>query len=268
MGASLIRNFPLYRMIVRYAFHQRFVYRSQAWLIMLNGFAVAILQGSLWTALIQAGTVDITLREMMSYVIINSVVGYFTYFEASSIIGNRIRDGSIIVDFTMPVEFKWKLFAESIGENLFDILFYGTVTILTTFLLYGAAAPASALHFLLFVPSIVMGILISYHIIYILSLSAFWIVSPYYIGFLIAGLTKLFGGGVVPLWFYPDWLAVLCDWLPFRYITFEPIEIYLGLDASEAVKTMAMQVAWMAILLAIEKIVWKRAAEKVFVQGG
>lgn len=269
MEQLLSQRMAIYALIIKNSFRQRFAYRSEVWLIMLNAFAVVILQGGLWTALIHSGYVQVTLQQMISFIIINSVVSYFTYFEAASIIGDRVRDGSIILDFTMPVNFKWKTFSESMGENLFDIIFYSMITCLTAFLFYGAAAPASITHFLIFIPSIVLGVLISYHIIYILGLSAFWIVSPYYITFLVGGLTKLFGGGVVPIWFYPDWLVAVCNLLPFRYITFEPIEIYLGYsDIVGATKCVLVQGAWIAILIMLEKLIWAKASKKVFIQGG
>ena len=111
--------------------------------------------------------------------------------------------------------------------------------------------------------------MLSFQIQYIFGLSAFWIVNPWYIRFLTYGLGKLFGGSVIPLWFYPEWLRNISMYLPFRFITYEPIQIYLGhIDATQAWTCIGMQLFWLVIMLVLEAIFWRRASRKIFVQGG
>ena len=114
------------------------------------------------------------------------------------------------------------------GENLFNFLFSGVLSMVVALLLYRAAGPASAICLAGFLLSILFGIFISYHILYLFAMSAFWVTKPWYIQTLVIALTRLFGGGVIPIWLYPDWLKAVSDVLPFRFITYEPIQIFLG----------------------------------------
>jgi ABC-2 type transport system permease protein len=263
------RQLGVYRYLLSTSFRQRFVYRSGVWMHILHGCLFIFLQGSLWTALIATGYTDNTLQEMISYVIINSLVGYLTSFKITGIISNRVDDGSIALDMILPVNFKWKIFFENIGGNFFEFCFSGISALLTALFLYGAIRPAGALSFAAFLFSVLLGILISYQIIYLFGLSAFWVIKPWYIPILADSLAKLFGGGVIPIWLYPDWLAAISNILPFRFIAYEPIQIFLGnRHGMDILRCLFMQGIVIAILALIEKFLWLKASHKVFVQGG
>jgi len=265
----LLKRIEVYWLIITNSFRQRYTYRSGVWLNILEGILFVFMQGSLWTALIRTGYAKVTLKEMISFIVVNSFVNYITYFNAADIISSRVQDGSVAVDMILPISFKWKLFFESFGENVFEVVFSGIPGILVALILYNAAAPESIWHFVMFLLTVVFGILISYQILYLFGLSAFWLIKPWYISFLTGALTKLFGGLVIPLWLYPDWLNTISSLLPFRFITYEPIQIYLGnIEGLQVLKCVAMQVFWMLLLLAVEKVIWAKASKKIFVQGG
>ena len=158
---------------------------------------------------------------------------------------------------------------ENMGGNLFNFLFSGVLSMVVALLLYRAAGPASAIGLAGFLLSILFGIFISYHILYLFAMSAFWVTKPWYIQTLVIALTRLFGGGVIPIWLYPDWLKAMSDVLPFRFITYEPIQIFLGnIQGVEILHCLMMQWISLIVLVLIEKIIWRRAANRVFVQGG
>ena len=266
---SLYNRAEVYKLMITNSFRQRYIYRTGVWIQILDGILFVFLQGSLWSALIRTGNYETTLKEMISFVVINSLVIYATDFNASAIISNRVEDGSIATDLILPVDFKWKLFFENFGEKIFDVIFSGMPGIIFALIFYGASAPAGLWQFGAFLLTVPLGILICYQIIYLFGLSAFWVVKPWYITFMISGLTKLFGGTVIPLWIYPDWLAQICSFLPFRFIIYEPIQIYLGnYNIHDFFKCVVMQVLWMLLLLVLEKAIWVKASRKVFVQGG
>lgn len=266
---KLAQKLDVYRYILATSFKQKMIYRGRTWISIVHGAFFVIMQGSLWTALIATGNAEASLQEMISYVIINSLVGYLTTFNATSIISQRVDDGSIASDLILPIQFKWKLFFESMGENLFNFLFSGLISMAVALLLYQAVGPASLASFAAFFVSIFFGILISFHIVYLFSMSAFWVTKPWYIRTLVTTLTKLFGGGVIPLWLYPDWLKVLSDLLPFRFITYEPIQIFLGnRQGMEIIYCLMMQCLSLIVMILIEKFIWSKASNKVFVQGG
>ena len=264
-----LKRIGTYFYILRTSFRQRVVYRASLWIEIVHGCFFLLLQGCLWTALIAAGQEDTMIDEMITYVVINDLVGRLVSFQTNKILSARVLDGSIASDMITPILFKWKVFFENIGENLFDFLFSGGSTLLIALLFFGVRAPDSVLVSVVFAVSVCIGILISYHIHFLFGLSSFWLVRPWYLSALMGAFNKLFGGMVIPIWMYPGWLQGICGWLPFQYVTFIPIQIYLGrLSGAEIYHSLCIQLLILVGLSLCTTIIWNFAQKKVFINGG
>ena len=74
---------------------------------------------------------------------------------------------------------------------------------------------------------------------------------------------------MVPIWFYPKWLSTIANFLPFKYINYASIELYLGrTPPSAAPRVMIMQLMWIALLFGIERLLWYPARRTIVIQGG
>ena len=57
--------------------------------------------------------------------------------------------------------------------------------------------------------------------------------------------------------------------MPFEYISYVPMLIYLGkLNGGGLARAIAIQIFWVAILLAIGDGLWRWSTRKVIIQGG
>ena len=78
----------------------------------------------------------------------------------------------------------------------------------------------------------------------------------------------LLSGGLLPLTFFPDWWTSISHYLPFEYIRFVPINIYLGKYTFAAagfdnlVVVLLVQVFWVVLLLVACKLFWRVAFKK------
>lgn len=80
---------------------------------------------------------------------------------------------------------------------------------------------------------------------------------------------QLFAGTVVPLWFYPTVLYNIAMVLPFRFISYEPVSIFIGRTSlGDGWLVIVMQIVWLAIFIALEAYIWNRVQRKVIIQGG
>lgn len=257
-----------YGRLIYTSFLQRLAYIDSTWMNIIEGILVVFLQVSLWKALISSGSQEIKLEEMIAFVIVNSITSYISAYAPANNISDKLEDGMIAAEMILPINFKLKLFCENLGSNLYDCLFSSLPGLLIAVICFRTAYPKSWVTFIGFMVTILLGMCISYNITYIFGLTAFWIVKPWYIKFLVNGLTKLFGGLVVPLWFYSGWLLRICNIFPFKYITYVPIEIYLDRYDGNIYSCFFVQIIWLIFLIFIEKIIWRKAQESVFVQGG
>ena len=76
---------------------------------------------------------------------------------------------------------------------------------------------------------------------YALGLLGFWHSSVWQLGALLGMLLGLFSGSFIPLWFFPDWLLAVSEYLPFRLLYFAPSATWLG-------KIAAADAAWLIVV--------------------
>ena len=268
---GMAMNTNVYLEVLKRSFQQLFTYKANSYLNILGAVTSLFIQISLWHALMgNRGPVDgISFQNMFHYLIINTLVLSLVDSNSGDELGMKIRDGSIAIDLIRPISMKYFLFFQDLGKNLFKTVFTVLPVCLFSFIFFDFKFPSSPVAGGLFFVSIINGILIIFYINYIFGLLAFWLHTTWYIPWYTSALFRLFGGTFVPLWFYPPFLQRLCNVLPFRLVTFAPIEIFLErLTLRSSVFTIASQGIWIFILLIIERILWNLAQKKIIVQGG
>lgn len=80
---------------------------------------------------------------------------------------------------------------------------------------------------------------------------------------------RFFSGQMVPLWYFPAFLAQVAALLPFQAVIGIPVSIYIGrLSIPDAIGAIGVQAGWAAVLLGLGRLVWQRAYIRLTVQGG
>lgn len=261
----------LYLEFLKKAFQQKASYKVNTYLYMFGTLLELLIQLSLWRALLGsgAGYNGVSYRDMINFVIINMIVSTIVYCNIGRVLLGKINDGSIANDFIKPLNLKYYLVFDNLGKNLHEAVFGCLPVCIFAIIILGFKPPVSLVNFLLFLVAIINGIILINMINYILGLLGFWLHATWYLYSYLSALSRLFGGTVVPIWFYPQILSDITKFLPFRFVTFEPIQIYLGkLSTYSSFKVIAMQILWILILKALESFVWNRAERKVVVFGG
>jgi ABC-2 type transport system permease protein len=224
----------------------------------------------IWVALLGSGArFDTSLREMVTFLIITSIVVSLTASSAGDEIAEKIRDGSIAADLIKPVNLKTLLFFNDLGDNIFKTLVGFLPIGIIVVLGFGFLPPTGIAHFLAFLIVLVLGAALQFYYNYILGLFTFWLISNPFLRWHFKNVTQLFSGQLLPIWLYPAWLAQITVFLPFRYFSYEPIALYLGRSPLESLpQTLLIMSVWLFILYAIERILWHFAIKKLVIQGG
>lgn len=271
-GKSEAVRLRKYIIVFEKAFKSQIIYRSAA----LAGLASTILsfgiQVCLWWALLGTELYDGTsFPDMVLFVLVNSFVSTFTYANISTTIEAAMVDGSIAMELLRPMSYKYYLLATILGKNSYNVLIrvLPVVVIGAVILGMGSGASISIALVLPFLLALVLGILVMFELTYIFGLLAFRIQRCWFLSWYINALTKFFGGTAVPLWFYPAFLQGMSYFLPFRYITFEPINILLGrVTAEQTVFCLLIALAWLLVLNVLSTFMWRNAVRGLTVNGG
>ena len=260
----------MYSLIFQKTMHRVLTYRSEFFIGIIGSIFYVYVQVSIWRALLSTGMGgDISLQEMVTYVIIAFAVRGMTHSDMSYIMSDKIKTGQIAMDFIRPIHLIGYQFAEQLSTNCIKMLTQVMPALILSAVAWGFMGPASVVHLLFFIISLVFSVLIMFYLEYIFGLLVFWAKNGTYTDFIMGGLFTVFSGATIPLWFYPEWLRRICDVLPFRLITFEPLQIYLGrLTPDGAFRVLLLQLLWLVFLAVLERLIWSRVQNLVFVQGG
>jgi ABC-2 type transport system permease protein len=208
-------------------------------------------------------------KQMITYTIISTLLSAAFVFDVEDTVNDRIRQGDIAMDFIKPVDLFGIYLAQDIGSVVSSV----TLKVLPLFIVSSAfisiPLPASGIHFILFIFSMVLSYMILWLISAIVGLASFWVVELGPIGHIKNALVGTISGSFIPVWFFPDAIKRVLEFLPFMYIYQLPLGIFIGKsDLTESFKGMAVQLLWVCILLFIFNVLQKKARNRVFVQGG
>jgi ABC-2 type transport system permease protein len=206
---------------------------------------------------------------MISYVLISSFVSSLGYSGIAFKIASQVRDGTIGNELVKPINYKHMIMFSELGENVFHSVCVRLPIVILFGIIVKAILPVSSLNFILFLTSVILGITLVYGLNFIYGILAFWLKTSEYVNFISRALMTLFAGSFIPLWFYPKSLYKISQILPFRFITFEPMQIYLGkVDFGGGLHIIGFQALWIIILTIIQKLMWRAVQKHLIINGG
>lgn len=257
--------------IIKLAFKQNFAYRINSYITTVSTLFGMVVLVSIWSSLFhnKPDVQGVQLPLMINYILVSAIIGSLIDSSIHTKLGARVADGSLSLDFVKPIDLKFHLFAEQLGENGFRLLFNTIPACLVVALIWGFRLPEEPYQIIFFLVSLINGILLHFYFNFILGLLVFYLESPFFIDWVSGALFQLFAGSFVPLWFYPSFLYKISLFLPFRLFTFEPIAIFVGkTDLVGAVGVVLLQWLWLGLFIAAEKLLWRRAQAIVDIHGG
>lgn len=180
----------------------------------------------------------------------------------------HIQQGTVLYWFLRPIPPRRYYLIRALGDQA-----YGFAWVLTGYAVCLAAGavtpPASAGAGAAFAVSMLLAQVIVYQLLLTVDLLCFWTLQNGAALMIVRFLQNLLSGVIAPLWFFPDWFLTLSTVLPFRYTLDVPLSFYIGrLPAADAPRMAGIQLLWCVLLASLTRLLWRRAAAAVTVQGG
>lgn len=180
-----------------------------------------------------------------------------------------IRSGEVVTDLSKPCDFYSYWFSREMGRNGYYLLFRGVPTYLAGMLLFGIGAPGEWRSWLGYALALPLGSMLGIAYRFLYNLMAFWTTEARALAVLAQIVAFFFTGSYVPIPFFPAWLRVLADWLPFAGLMNLPAEIFLGKVAGPLVWFgLGRQLLWLVALTLVVRLLTAVAFRRVTVQGG
>ncbi|MFH0906078.1 MAG: ABC-2 family transporter protein [archaeon] len=249
-----------------------FTYRLEmimSLLIMPIKFLIMII---VWTALYSNNSTSIiagySLENLITYFILSSIVIVLISDWTTWTIQDHIREGGFVSLLVKPYSYLKYLFLNKIGSKFVN-LFVQIIPLLIILVLFFRKYFISG-NVLLFTIAIIFSFIMYYFINFIVGLFAFWLVSVNSLQWITRFAIELLAGGLVPITLFPNFLQKALDYLPFKYLIFSPIEIYLGKYTTNFSNGFTnsvyfvylMQILWCVVLYIIIKLMYKQAIKR------
>lgn len=184
-------------------------------------------------------------------------------------LATRIRTGDVAVDLARPVDPQFAFLAADLGRAAYSFIPRGAPPLLAGALVTGMALPAEPLPYLLGTGSVLVGVALSFAGWWLINLAAFWLLDLRGPRMLYTVATQVLSGLLIPVHWFPGWLGTLAAWTPFPSILQTPVDIVMArIDGREALVAVGVQIAWLAGLLMLGRVVFRLGTRKMVVQGG
>lgn len=250
-------------------------YRAAAWAGISTQFAWGGMTILMFRAFYQNGAniFPMTFSELSGYICMQQAfLAMFMAWFFDNDIFDSITSGNISYELCRPCDLYTMWFTKNMAVRLSRMMLRCLPILLVASILphpYGVTLPPDLLSGVLFLLSVILGFLVLVSFSMLIYISAFYTLSPIGIRILATSVIEFFAGAVIPLPFFPEALQPIMYVLPFASMQNAPFMIYVGhISGLEAVKSIILQLIWLAALVVIGRILMKRALEKVVVQGG
>jgi viologen exporter family transport system permease protein len=191
------------------------------------------------------------------YYIVLLVVNHLTYTWFFGRIEERIRMGRFSPQLLRPVHPVHKDFAEALTFKMLTALI-----VLPTAVLVGLSFDVSwslrPWAVLAFVPTLLLALATRFVLEWTVALCALWTTRVDAVTRVYSFVVLFLSGFVAPLPLLPQWLRVLADWLPFRWLIAFPVETLLGQRTPASVLAgLGAQAGWLVFALVLMRVVWR-----------
>jgi ABC-2 type transport system permease protein len=260
----------LYFELARRGYRRYAVYPAATWAGAFTNTIFGFLQAYILLAVYRhrtdVGGYDAT--DTVTYVWLAQALIMTVYIFGWRELALRIKDGSIAVDLARPLDPLRYWLAFDLGRALYHFLYRGVPPFVVGALVFDLRYP-SPLHAVAFAVSVVLAVVVSLGFRFLYNSAAFWLLD--YRGVLTMSLvvSLFFSGMILPLAFFPDWLRLIANGLPFRSIIQVPIDIYLGKEnGAGLIGALGLQAGWAVAMLGLARVALARGTRKLVIQGG
>ena len=213
------------------------------------------------------GTIGgLALPEALSYVVVAWLLRSLYTNTLDRELTEEVRQGDIALSLLRPVDYTFAKLVGVAGEIGFRAVFFTLPTTLVLLTVYPVLPPASLQAGFSFFASALLALAVYTQLNLLVGLAAVFTEHTVGIQRTKNALLDLLGGIILPLSFYPEWAQAALAWLPFQAVAYSPVSIYLG--KLEPLRVVAIQALWVAVLYALGRWLWRRAALHLTVQGG
>ena len=271
MIASLIADLNVFRSFARVGAVNVMAYRLRYYTGIATYFIYVSIYYFIWKAVLAHGNSieGFDFSQMLTYIAVGWIIRSFYFNNIDQEMAYQVQEGKLAMDLIKPVNTQLMYVAEAFGQSCFRLILLTVPTALLLLVVFPLRLPAGPMNLAGFLLSVLLSFFLVAGINFCVGTFALRLKSI--LGLLRAKyfLLELFSGLLIPITFFPEWAQQILNLLPFPYISFAPVLIYLGkTEGVDILRTLSMQAFWVLVLLLAGHFLWQWSSKKITIQGG
>ena len=236
-------------------------YRVNFTLWRIRTVVAVLISYFLWSSVIptDGSLFGYTREAMISYILIGPLLYSVVFATRSHEISENINSGDLSLWLLKPFGYFKYWFARDMGDKAMNLAFCVVEFSLLLLILRPALYVQTNPYYLgLVVAAIVMAVLLQFFISCLISMLGFWSPEAWAPRFIFYVLLSFFTGSVFPLDILPEPIYQILMVLPFAYLQYFPLKIYLGqMGFMEIMQGFGILILWTAFFYFVLMKVWK-----------
>ena len=257
--------------MLRLGFREATAYRADIVVYALGLIIPLAVEFFLWSAVYsQRTSIDgYSFNELISYLFTARAVSLLCAMRSmESSIGQDISSGKISLSLSLPMHYFNFTSFRQIGYNATLFMIIGLPIILTMQLIPGLPV-FHIKSIVFFIPSILLGLLVSSLVSFLVGISAFQLRNTMGMSGIRNLFFALFSGILFPLSFLPGVLRHFSEYMPFQVMISIPINILFGrIEGIQILKVLILQSAWLTVLSVLVIVLFRGARKRTPGFGG
>ncbi len=251
-----------YLQVIRITFQEYFVYRLNFIFWRLRAFIQLLVLYFLWLAVIPQGTTifGYDQAKILTYILGTSIIRSFILSSRSVDVAGEVSSGVLSNFLLKPINYLGRWLAKDIPDKILNLFFSIIgVSLILIFLRPPIIIQNNPLIIFLTIITIILGMILFFYLSFSLSLSAFWtpenVWPPRFLAMIII---EFLAGSLFPLDILPAGVFKTLKLLPFTYLLFFPLNVYLGkLTLQEIFIGIFISLFWILVFWQLAKALFR-----------
>jgi ABC-2 type transport system permease protein len=269
---SIKKNLRIMFAVANATYKEWAAYRSHSLVSLFVGPAFFTVQYFIWKAVFtnQQTVNDFTFAEIITYYGISTLINYCIMDFADWNLQFLIQTGRFATFMLRPVSHRFFALSQKVGHRMLGFIFeFIPVYFIFYFIFRIPLIPANIFWAVI---SLVLGYLMMFLVDYCVGMTAFWLVKSGGIRSMFNLLRDVFTGVLIPLTFFPGAIQKILLYLPFQYISYVPVRVFLGSYELAGIKIgipqiVALQAAAVLIMWAVSEAIWRLGIKRFIAVG-
>lgn len=252
-----------WRHVVAMELRKILAFRADFWVTFIGQTIVQLLVArALWQSIFESSGNEVmegfTLSTMTLYYLIVPVGTKMLLGENIGFLSREIYDGSFNRYLVYPISF----FQYKTLTYLTHSMFYGVQLALIFCGYHLLMGSLSGEHLLHLSAGLLMFMIASFaylNLSIFVELISLWADNIWTLMVMLRFFCFFFGGAFVPLSFFPEWMKVILEYLPFPYLVSLPVRTTMGMmTTQEMVTGTLLLISWSVAFRIASRLLWKK----------